>query len=334
MLKLQVIVKTLLRALSTLLLVLIAAFILTRIAYQNPAVMLAPRNATPQAIEAIARALHLNDPWYQQLGYFLLRGPEIQGAAVGLLHWPPALGYSFRFQAPVTQLILDKAAVTLSLALGALLVWMTVSLIAGVLAARYRDRFVDRALALLAYAALSLPTFLSGMLIIFFLFYQLSLHGITWFPAGGYVALTDDPWQWLRHLLLPWLTLATAEIGLFQRVIRASLLDVLNHDYIRTARAKGVREWRVYFDHALKPALSPVLVLTGMELAAVMGGAIVTEKMFGLDGVGRLAIDAALDGDFPVVIGTTVFAACAFILCNTLVDILQKTVFASGHPGE
>jgi peptide/nickel transport system permease protein len=333
MYKLYAIMQTLWRAAFTLLLVLIAAFILTRVAYQDPAVMLAPRNATPQAIDAIARALHLNDPWYQQLGYFLLRGPDIQGAAVGLLHWPPALGYSFRFQAPVTQLVLDKAGVTLSLALGALLAWMVISLITGVLAARYRDRFVDRVLALFSYAALSLPTFLSGMLILFFLFYQLSLHNIAWFPAGGYVALTEDPWQWFRHLLLPWLTLAIAEIGIFQRVIRASMLDVLNHDYIRTARAKGVREWRVYFSHALKPAMSPVLVLTGLELAAVLGGAIVTEKMFGLDGVGRLAIDAALDGDFPVVIGTTVFAACAFILCNTLVDILHRTLFAVNDKG-
>ena len=322
-------IKALLRTGLTLLLVLIVAFVLTRIAYQDPAVMLAPRNATPEAIEAIARALHLNDPWYQQLRYFLLRGPDIQGAPVGMLHWPPALGYSFRFQTSVTQLILEKVPVTLSLALGALVIWTSFSLLTGVLAARYRERFIDRLLALFAYLALSLPTFLSGMLIIFFLFYQLSLHNIGWFPAGGYVAFRDDPWQWARHLILPWLTLALAEIGIFQRVLRSSMLDVLHRDYIRTARAKGVREWRVYFDHALKPALSPVLMLTGLELAAIMGGAIVTEKMFGLDGVGRLAIDAALDGDFPVVIGTTIFAACVFIVCNLLTDLIHATFLRS-----
>lgn len=127
--------NTLLRSALTLLLVLIVAFALTRIAYQDPAVMLAPRNATPEAIAAIARALHLNDPWYQQLRYFLLRGPEIQGAPVGMLHWPPALGYSFRFQTPVTQLILQKVPVTLSLALGALVIWTAISLLTGVLAA-------------------------------------------------------------------------------------------------------------------------------------------------------------------------------------------------------
>ncbi len=316
-------IRNVLRTFLTLFLVLLLAFLLTRIAYQDPAVMLAPRNATPEAIEAIARSLHLNDPWYQQLRYFLLRGPEIQGAPVGLLHWPPALGYSFRFQTPVTQLILQKIPVTLSLALGALVIWTFLSLITGVLAARYRNRLIDHLLAFLSYVALSLPTFLSGMLIIFFLFYQLSLHNIDWFPPGGYVAFSENHWQWARHLILPWLTLALAEVGIFQRVLRSSLLDVLHKDYIRTARAKGVAEWRVYFDHALKPALSPVLTLTGLELASIMGGAIVTEKMFGLDGVGRLAIDAALDGDFPVVIGTTIFAACVFILCNLLTDVIH-----------
>ncbi|WP_017348232.1 ABC transporter permease [Pantoea sp. A4] len=323
--------STVLRALLTLLLVLILAFFLTRVAYQDPAVMLAPRNATAEAIAAIARALHLNDPWYQQLRYFLLRGPEIQGAPVGLLHWPPALGYSFRFQTPVTQLILAKAPVTLSLALGSLVIWMAISLLTGVLAARYQGRWLDRLLGLFSYAVLSLPTFLSGMLLIFFLFYQLSLHNLNWFPAGGYVALTENPWQWARHLLLPWLTLALAEAGIFQRVLRASLLEVLHRDYIRTARAKGVGEWRIYFDHALKPAFSPVLVLTGMELAAIMGGAIVTEQMFGLDGIGRLAISAALDGDFPVVIGTTVFAAAVFIICNLVADLLHSAYYGDTH---
>lgn len=319
--------KMLLRAGITLLLVLIVAFFLTRVAYQDPAVMLAPRNATPEAIKAVAQALHLNDPWYQQLGYFLWRGPSIQGAEVGIMHWPPALGYSFRFQAPVTDLILSKAPVTLSLALGALIIWLVISVVTGVLAARYRDRFIDHALSLLAYAALSLPTFLSGMLIIFFLFYQLSLLGIDWFPAGGYAPFSEGVGQWIRHLILPWLTLAIAEVGIFQRVVRASMLEILHSDYIRTARAKGLKEWRVSFDHALKPALSPVLTLTGMELAAIMGGAIVTEKMFGLDGVGRLAIDAALQGDFPVVIGTTLFASAAFILCNLFTDIIQQAYF-------
>lgn len=313
-----------LRATSTLLIVLVLSFFITRIAYRNPAAMLAPRNATQQTIDAVARALRLDEPWYLQLWYYLFRGPDIQGAPMGLVHWPPALGYSFRKQAPVTDLILAKAPVTLSLALGAVVIWMSIAIVSGVVAARWQGRFIDHVLAFFAYVGLSIPTFLSGILISFFLFFQLSTIGIHWFPSSGYVPLVEDPFEWARHLALPWLTLAIAEIGIFQRVVRASMLDVLGHDYIRTARAKGVSETRVYFDHALKAALNPILTLGGLELAVIMGGAIVTETVFGLDGVGRMAIAAALDGDFPVVIGTTIFAAAAFVLCTLTVDMLAE----------
>ncbi|WP_334175145.1 ABC transporter permease [Pseudoxanthobacter sp.] len=310
------------RAALTLLLVLLIAFGLTRLAYRNPAAMLAPRNATQESIDAIARSLGLNEPWYRQLWGYLFRGPDIQGAPMGLFHWPPALGYSFRKQAPVTDLILSKVHVTLSLALGALVIWMLISILTGVIAARRPGSWTDRVLAIGAYAGLSVPTFLSGILLSYFLFYQLTGIGLRWFPSSGYKALTRDPFEWARHLFLPWLTLALAEIGLFQRIVRGSMLDVLGEDFIRTARAKGVSENRVYFDHALSVAINPVITLAGLELGALMGGAIVTETIFGLDGVGRLAIGAALDGDFPVVIGTTIFAAAAFVVCTFTVDAI------------
>ncbi|NEI68802.1 ABC transporter permease subunit [Rhizobium lusitanum] len=314
--------STAVRSLSTLVIVLILSFFITRIAYRNPAAMLAPRNATQETIDGVARALRLDEPWYLQLWHYLFRGPDIQGAPMGLMHWPPALGFSFRKQAPVTDLILAKAPVTLSLAFGAVIIWMTIAIISGVVAARWHGRLVDHLLAFLAYVGLSVPTFLSGILISYFFFFQLSNHGVSWFPSSGYVPLSEDPLQWARHLVLPWATLAIAEIGIFQRMVRASMLDVLGHDFIRTARAKGVPEHRIYFSHALKSALNPILTLGGLELASIMGGAIVTETIFGLDGVGRMAITAALDGDFPVVIGTTIFAAAAFILTTLAVDLV------------
>lgn len=313
-----------LRAFSTLLFVLIIAFFITRVAYRDPAAMLAPRNANQQAIDAVAQALRLNEPWYMQLWYYLYRGPDIQGAAMGLMHWPPGLGYSFRKQAPVTDLILSKIPVTLSLALGAVVIWMLLSILLGVIAARRQGSWPDRAIAGFAYVSLSIPTFLSGILLSYFLFFQLTNHGIFWFPSSGYVPLRTDPLEWARHLALPWLTLALAEIGIFQRVVRASMLEVLSEDYIRTARAKGLGEGRIHFDHALKVALNPVITLGGLELATIMGGAIVTETLFGLDGVGRLAISSALDGDFPVVIGTTIFAAACFVVCTFGVDLITR----------
>lgn len=316
--------STLFRALSTLLIVLVLSFFITRIAYRNPAAMLAPRNATQETIDGVARALRLDEPWYLQLWYYLYRGPDIQGAPMGLMHWPPALGYSFRKQAPVTDLILAKAPVTLSLALGAVVIWMTLAILSGVTAARWQGRLADHVLAVVAYVGLSVPTFLSGILISYFFFFQLTSHGFAWFPSSGYVPLTEDPLQWARHLALPWATLAIAEIGIFQRVVRASMLDALGQDYIRTARAKGVGEGRVLFSHALKSALNPIITLGGLELAVIMGGAIVTETIFGLDGIGRMAITAALDGDFPVVIGTTIFAAAAFVISTLTVDLIAE----------
>jgi peptide/nickel transport system permease protein len=318
------IVSTVLRSASTLLIVLVLSFFITRIAYRNPAAMLAPRNATQETIDGVARALRLNEPWYHQLWYYLFRGPDIQGAPMGLLHWPPALGYSFRKQAPVTDLILSKASVTISLALGALVIWMTISIVSGVASARWQGRFVDHVLAFLAYVGLSVPTFLSGILISYFFFFQLTNHGFAWFPSSGYVPLFEDPVEWARHLVLPWATLAIAEIGIFQRIVRAGMLDVLGQDYIRTARAKGLRESKIYLSHALKSALNPIITLAGLELAVIMGGAIVTETIFGLDGVGRMAITAALDGDFPLVIGTTIFAASVFVVCTLIVDLVAQ----------
>ncbi|GAA2898507.1 ABC transporter permease [Streptosporangium fragile] len=310
------------RAVSTLLIVLVITFAITRIAYRNPAAVLAPRNANQQTLDGITRALRLDEPWYLQLWHYLYRGPDIQGAPMGLFNWPPALGYSFRQQRPVTELILSKVPVTLSLALGALVIWMTLSILLGVLAARKPGTWVDRFLSALSYAGLSVPTFLSGILLSYFLYFKLSAYGIRWFPSSGYVGITEDPVEWARHLALPWLTIAIAEIGIFQRVVRGNMLDVLGSDYIRTARAKGVSERRVHFDHALKAALNPIITLSGLELAAIMGGAIVTEQIFGLDGVGRLAVEAAVGGDFPVVIGTTVLAAAIFVISTFVVDVI------------
>jgi peptide/nickel transport system permease protein len=312
----------LLRAFTTLLAVLLIAFSISRVAYRDPALMLAPRNANAETIAAIARALHLDAPWWRQLWWFLYRGPGIAGTPSGLVNWPPSLGYSFHYQAPVTQLIVSKVPVTLSLGLGAIIIWMTLAILGGLVAVRRPEGWLDHCISVVSYAGLSLPTFLSGILLSFFLFYQLSTIGISWFPSSGYVPLHQNPLGWARHLLLPWATLTIAEVGLFQRIVRASLLDVLGADYIRTARAKGVRETRVLFSHALKAALNPVITLGGLELAGILGGAIVTEQIFGLDGVGRLAISAALAGDFPVVIGTTIFASAVFIICTLLVDLV------------
>ncbi|WP_273735856.1 ABC transporter permease [Mycolicibacterium septicum] len=302
--------------------VVLVTFGLTRVAYQNPARMLAPENASEETVAAIANSLRLNDPWYLQLWYYVVRGPEIKGTPTGLLNWPPSLGYSYRQQRPVTDLILEKIPVTFSLAAGALILWITVSIVLGVYAARSPGSLFDQASSATSYVLLSIPTFVTGVILLFVLYYQLSLAGVKFFPSGGYVALTESPAEWARHLLLPWLTLLLAEVGLFQRVVRASVLEVANKDYIRTARAKGVGTQGVYFNHALSAALNPILTLGAIEFAAILGGAIITEQIFGLDGVGRLAVNAANNGDAPVVIGCTLLGAVIFVVSTFVVDLI------------
>ncbi|MCP3811474.1 ABC transporter permease [Mycobacteriaceae bacterium Msp059] len=302
--------------------VVLVTFGLTRVAYQNPARMLAPENASEETVAAIANSLRLNDPWYLQLWYYVVRGPEIKGTPTGLLNWPPSLGYSYRQQRPVTDLILEKIPVTFSLAAGALILWITVSIVLGVYAARRPGSLFDQVSSATSYVLLSIPTFVTGVILLFVLYYQLSLAGVKFFPSGGYVALTESPAEWARHLLLPWLTLLLAEVGLFQRVVRASVLEVVNKDYIRTARAKGVGTQGVYFNHALSAALNPILTLGAIEFAAILGGAIITEQIFGLDGVGRLAVNAANNGDAPVVIGCTLLGALIFVVSTFVVDLI------------
>jgi len=312
------------RAGITLLAVFLATFLLTRLAYRNPALTLAPRNASADAVAAIAAQYHLDDPWYAQLWYYLVRGPEIQGVPTGLLNWPPSLGYSFVQSRPVTDLLLEKLPVTASLAIGALVLWLSLSIVLGVLASHRPGRLFDIVTSIGSYIGLSIPTFLGGVLLLYVFYYQFSLAGIRVFPAGGYVPLTEDPVEWARHLALPWITLLIVEVATFQRVVRSSMLEVLGADYIRTARAKGVAPRRILFGHGLQAALNPVITLGGLEFAAILGGAIVTEQIFGLDGIGRAAYTAAVGGDFPVVLGIALFSAVVFVGVNLVVDIISR----------
>jgi peptide/nickel transport system permease protein len=324
--------RFLLRRLGYLVLVLfviaVVSFGLNSIANNNPAALIAPRGADANAIAQIKANLHLNDPLYLQFWHFLTRGPDIKGTPSGLLHWPPSLGSSFVKNRPVTSVIADKIPVTVSLALGALVLWLAMSLPIGVIAATKARSLLDRVSTFFALVGLSFPTFLLGLLLLYVFYYQFTTHGLNAFPAGGYVPLTQDPWQWFHHLILPWFTLALTEAAIYVRVTRSSMLEVLGEDYIRTARAKGLPEKRVVYRHGLRSALTPVVTLAGLDVATLLGGAIVTEQVFGLDGVGRLAVLSVNDGDLPVVVGVTLVAAFFFVLINVLVDIVYALLDA------
>jgi peptide/nickel transport system permease protein len=286
-----------------------AVFVLFFVAPHDPARLLAGKLATPQTVALVNHRLGLDRPLPDQYAGFMGR----------LLHGD--LGYSYYNSAPVRSLLASRLPVTASLALGAAVVWMVVGVGVGVAAARRPRSMVDRGGTLLVLTGLSMPTFLVGLLLIYFLFFRLHLAGFGLFPASGYVPLTQDPGGWAQHLLLPWITLATVTAATYSRLTRSSLLEVLGEDYIRTARAKGLPEGRVVYRHGLRSALTPVVTQLGVDLGTLLGGVIVTEQVFGLPGLGQLAWQSVTTQDLPVIMGIVLVASAFIVLANLLVDL-------------
>jgi peptide/nickel transport system permease protein len=286
-----------------------AVFLLFFVAPHDPARLIAGRLATPQTVALVNHRLGLDRPLPDQYASFVRR----------LLHGD--LGYSYYSSAPVGQLLASRLPVTASLALGGAVLWLAAGIGVGVAAARRPRSLVDRGGAVLMLGGLSMPTFLVGLLLLYFLFFRLHLAGITVFPPGGYVALTQDPVGWAQHLVLPWVTLAAVTAATYSRLTRSSLLEVLGEDYIRTARSKGLSEDRVVYHHGLRSALTPVVTLLGIDVGTLLGGVIVTEQVFGLPGLGQLAWQSVTTQDLPVIIGTVLVASAFIVVANLLVDL-------------
>ena len=275
---------------------------------------LAGRQATPETIALIKARLGLDQPIYVQYGRFL----------VNLLHGN--LGFDYYHNVPVTEIVSTALPKTLSIALGASVIWLILGVLNGVLSAVRPRSFGDRALTVFSLFFYSLPTFVLGLTLLYFFYFKLTLAGITFFPPGGYVNLADDPATWFRSLVLPWLTLALVQAALYTRLTRGSLLDVLGEDYIRTARAKGLRERRVVYRHGLRSALTPIVTQFGIDLGVLVGGVVVTESVLGIDGVGFEAVHAIRDQNSPVIIGVVVVAAGAVVVANIVVDLLYAVL--------
>jgi peptide/nickel transport system permease protein len=286
-----------------------AVFVLFLVAPHDPARLLAGRLATPQTVALVNHHLGLDRPLPAQYAGFIGR----------LLHGD--LGYSYYSAAPVGQLLASRLPVTASLALGGAVLWLVAGVGVGVAAARRPRSLADRGGSVLVLAGLSMPTFLVGLLLIYFLFFRLHLAGIALFPPGGYVPLTQDPAGWAQHLLLPWITLAAVTAATYSRLTRSSLLEVLGEDYIRTARSKGLSEERVVYRHGLRSALTPVVTQLGVDLGTLLGGVIVTEQVFGLPGLGQLAWQSVTTQDLPVIMGIVLVASAFIVVANLLVDL-------------
>jgi peptide/nickel transport system permease protein len=302
-------IRRLLHGLLVLWLITMAVFALFFVAPTDVARQMAGRQATPETVALIEQRLGLDQPvWKQYLNFV---GNALQGD----------LGYDYYYQVPVTTIIVEALPVTLSLALGAAVLWLLIGVGNGVLSAVRPRSLADRALTTFALFFYSMPTFLLGVLLLYFLYFQLTLAGFRWFPPGGFVPLTDDPAGWFRHMLLPWVTLALVLAATYTRLTRGSMLDVLGEDYIRTARAKGIGEGRVVVKHGLRSALTPVVTQFGIDLGQLVGGVVVTETVFSLPGLGKTAIDAITRQDLPVIVGIVLFASAAVVLANLAVDL-------------
>jgi len=290
-------------------LITVLVFAMFFIAPSNVAQTLGGRNATPQTIALIQQRLGLDQPIPVQYGKFLWNA--VRGD----------LGYDYYHGVAVTSIIGDAIPKTASLAIGAAIIWLVLGVFNGVTSAVRPRSIVDRGLTAFSLFFYSMPTFLLGLLLLYFLFFRLTVGGFAWFPAGGYVNLGDDPAGWVRALILPWLTLALVSAATYTRLTRASMLEVLGEDYVRTARSKGISERRVVYRHGLRSALTPVVTQFGIDLGTLVGGAAVTESVFGIDGIGRTALTAINQQDLPVIVGIVIFASACVVAANLLVDL-------------
>lgn len=295
-------------------LITLAVFALFFIAPNDVARTLAGRQATPETVALIAHRLGLDQPIWKQYVDFVSR----------LLHGD--LGYDYYHQTPVTQIIGAAIPITLSVVIGGAIIWLVMGVFNGVVSAVRPRSFIDRSLTVFSLFFYSMPTFLLGLLLLYFFYFRLTLRGITIFPAGGYAPFGEGPGQWVLHMVLPWFTLALVSAATYTRLTRASMLDVLGEDYVRTARSKGLSERRVVMRHAFRAAMTPIVTQFGIDVGALIGGVVVTEYVFSLPGLGKTAIDAINLQDLPVIIGIVLFASAAVVVANIIVDLFYAVL--------
>jgi peptide/nickel transport system permease protein len=279
-------------------------FSLLYIAPGDPAAVIAGDQASPADVERIRQSLGLDRPFLVQFGSWLWR----------ILHFD--LGTSIFTNLPVTSMIAQRIEPTLSLMLLTLALTLVVAVPLGVVAAWKAGSFIDRTIMGFAVAAFSLPVFVVG----YVLAYVFALE-LEWLPVQGYTPFSNGFWPWLQNLILPSVALGCVYIALIARITRASMLEVLQQDYIRTGRAKGLGQPSILFVHALKNAAVPIVTVIGIGVALLIGGAVVTESVFAIPGLGRLTVDAILRRDYPVIQGVVLMFSFVYTLVNLLVDL-------------
>ena len=297
--------RRLLELLPTLFLVSVLIFALQQLLPGDPALVMAGEEGDPEVVEQIRRQYRLDQPLPVQYLYWI--GGVLQGD----------FGESMRIKQPVAQLIAEKLPVTLQLGTMAMLFALLIGIPAGIVSAVHKGTAWDTAANVLALAGLSTPNFWLGIMMIF-----LFSVGLGWLPASGYVSLLEDPLQSLATTVMPAFVLGSGIAAVLMRHMRSSLLQAMAADYVRTARAKGLLERQVVLRHGLRNALTPVITLGALEFGTLLSGAVLTEQVFSIPGLGKLIVDAVFNRDYAVVQGVVLVTATVYILLNLLADVL------------
>jgi peptide/nickel transport system permease protein len=301
--------RRLLSAIPVLFIVSLISFGLMRLIPGDPAAAIAGIAATPSQIEQLRRDLGLDEPLLMQLLHYY------QGLLQG------DFGKSLLLGKGVLAATMERLPVTIGLSLYALVLTLLIGVTSGIIAALRQNTWVDQVAMMIAMLGISIPNFFLGLLMIIFFAVQLG-----WLPSGGYVPFSQDPLGWLRSTTMPAISLALLQAGLLARITRSGMLEVLRQDYVRTARAKGLPERQVILKHALANALIPIVTVIGIIISLLLSGAVVTEALFSLPGMGQLLTQAVLSRDYPMVQGGLLLVTTFLVVVNVLVDILYALI--------
>ena len=318
------ITRRLLSMLFMLLLLSLVVFLLFSVLPTDPARLTCGKACTPAIIEANRHRLGLDLPVWQQYWEFLkgmFLGRTYGSGSQTFECSAPCLGYSFKRGEEVTVLIKDRFPATMWLAIGAFILWITIGISVGIYSALRRGKWQDKTVMSVSLVGYSLPSFFIGLILLFFIVLRWQL-----LPYPAYVPPWENPVQFFQTMILPWIVLAILYAAFYMRLTRNQMLDTLGEDYIRTARAKGLPERIVIRKHALRAGLTPIVTAAGLDLAGLLGGAIITEQIFSLPGLGSLAVSSVQDYDLPLIVGITLVTATFIIVANLIVDLLYAVI--------
>jgi peptide/nickel transport system permease protein len=316
-------IKRTLLGVSVLFAVSVLSFLMFFALPRDPVTGMCPKNCNAERLERVRTELGLNDPKLEQYANYMkgiFTGRDL-GAAQGGHCDAPCLGYSYVNSEAVADTFARVLPVTLSIVLPAAILWLALGVGLGMISALKRGSLLDRVSIGFSLTFASLQLYFVGAVLLLVFVYQLRL-----LPNPGYTSLLDNPWQWARGLVLAWVTLALLFSAIYARLSRAQMLETLSEDFIRTARAKGLTQSTVVGRHALRAAVTPIVTVAGLDVGAALGGTVITETTFGIQGLGRTAVEAVRQGDLPTIMATVLVAALFVVIANIVVDVLYAVI--------